>query len=132
MKVGSLGDIIFEVKSDVIKTIRGITYTGTANISTHTRHNKTGLVEYTGEAPAQVSFSMRVSKYLNADPKEAEDKLKEYVRNGTAVKLFLGTEKIGRNRWLIKSFKSSVQSTDRKGNVADVDINVSLIEDLKG
>lgn len=131
MKVGSLGAIVFTVKADRVKTIRNLTYTAKANISTHAVHNQIGLIEHTGEAPAQVSFSMRVSRFLGADPLEAENKLREYLSNGTALTLTLGTERIGRNKWLVQQYKSSLQSTDRKGNPIDIDFNVTLIEYVK-
>jgi len=131
MTVGSLGDIVFTVKASMVKTIRDIAYTGKANISTHTRHNKVGLVEHTGEAPAQMTFTMRVSRFLNADPKADEEKLNAYIANGTALTFMLGTERIGRYKWLVQQFKSSVQNTDRQGNPVDVDISISLIEYVK-
>lgn len=131
MTVGSLGDIVFTVKANKVQTIRDMAYTGKANISTHTRHNKVGLAEYTGEEPAQVTFSMRVSRFLNADPKDAEDKLKSYVAKGTTLTFVLGTERIGRYKWLVQQFKSSVQNTDRQGNPIDADISITLIEYVK-
>lgn len=132
MKVGSLGKIIFKVSANCVQTIRNINYTGSANISTHSRHNKVGLVEYTGENPAQVTFSMRVSAFLNADPVAVEKTLRDYIRNGTAVTLVIGSQKIGRYKWLVQKFKSTIQNTDRRGNPIDADISITLIEYVKG
>ena len=45
MKVGSLGDIVFEVRDDKIITPRNVKWTDTANFAEHSRHCSTTLVE---------------------------------------------------------------------------------------
>ena len=132
MKVGALGKIVFKVSSKSIKTVRSVTYKGSANYSVHSRVNKKGLVEYTGSAPEQISFSMRVSKSLGVSPWASISLLSGYVNSGVAVTFVLGSKKYGSYKWLVKSYDVKCEEFDKSGNLIGADIAVTLVEYVKG
>lgn len=131
MKVGALGGIAFKVSSKSIKTIRSLSYKGSANYSVHSRHCGKGLVEYTGSAPEQISFSMRVSKSLGVSPNASISTLRGYVNKGTAVTFVLGSKKYGSFKWIVKSFEVKGEEYDKKGNLIGADISVVIVEYAK-
>lgn len=131
MKVGRLGAVNFEVSSEVIKTIRDFSITHQATKQTHARHNRKGLVEFTGVDPAAVDFKILLSSYLGAPPLFTFAILKDYLENGKALILTIGGQTIGSYRWMITKLKASGEHYDTKGNVTTMDVSVSLIEYLK-
>lgn len=128
MNVGSLGGIVFSVSAEKIRTLRDLVRSVSSNTSTHSRHNGTGLVEYTGRAPDQITFSVRVSRYLGMAPADVINVLESYVTNGTAVTFVLGGERMGSYRWLVKQYKETVINTDTHGMPIDSDVSLTLIE----
>lgn len=131
MNVGSLGDIVFTVSSETIKTLNGYSRTVQANISTHTRHGGTDLVEHSGDKPEETSFNIRLSSALGVSPEETERQIEQYVTKGTPVYLMLGTAKIGRYKWLVKKCKSTAKHYAGTGEVIDMELSLSLVEYLK-
>ena len=76
MKVGSLGDIVFEVRDDKIITPRNVKWTDTANFAEHSRHCSTTLVEYVGDKPDTITLLLKLSDYLGVKTMEQLKKLK--------------------------------------------------------
>ena len=131
MKIGCLGDIAFEVSDSIIKTIRDMSWSGSASIQTHQRHLGKALPEFVGVNSDAIEFKIRVSKYLGADPNTEIDKLTAYARSGTTVPLTIGTKTYGKYRWLISKHKTTLEHFDKRGNLITADITVSLTEYAK-
>ncbi len=132
MKVGTLGDIAFEVSDTAIRTIRDWSWKGASSYATHSRHLNKGLVEYTGSEPDTISFTMRVGRHLGYDPNTVITKLRQYEVKGIAVKFVLGIQTYGHYRWIVDSHTVKGEIYDKKGNVLGVDITVTLKEYLRG
>lgn len=132
MKIGCLGDIIFEVSDKEIQTIRDASWSGSATISTHQRHLDNALQEFVGTDPDQFEFKMMVSRFLGSDPLTVINKLFEYERGGIAVPLTIGKKGYGKYRWLIKKHKTEMEHYDKFGNLIGADITITLTEYTKG
>ena len=132
MKIGCLGDIIFEVSDREIKTIRDASWSGSASISTHRRHLGDALQEFIGADPDSFEFKIRISRFLGADPLSDIAKLSEYERKGLAVTLTIGKQCYGKYKWLVKKHTVSFEHYDKTGNLIGADISVSLTEYTKG
>ena len=128
MKIGTLGEIIFEVSRETIMTLSKFSRTKSASLQTHNVHLKTGLVEFTGSSPETISFNIKASKYLGADPHDTYLMLREYMSNGTAVPFIVGNVIFGSYRWVVSKCKATYNYYDKKGNVTDMDISVTLTE----
>ena len=57
MQIGCLGDIVFKVSSDMVRTISNVTWSGSANYATHSRHMTDALTEFTGLDPDEITLT---------------------------------------------------------------------------
>lgn len=127
MTIGCLGKLIFEVSEKCIKTFRKAELSGSAKIQTHDRHLDKALTEFVGTGADSFSFSMRVSRFLGADPINEIDTIKKYMESGTALTLTIGKRNYG-HKWLIQKYKVTFENYDISGNLIDADISITLQE----
>lgn len=129
--IGCLGDIVFSVSSNMVKTIDKVQWSGSARYSKHQRHLKDALTEFTGLDPDTISFEMVLSLYLGVDPMTELGKIWTYERNGTALPLVIGEKGYGKYRWTIESHKIKMQTHDKSGNLTGATVSISLLEYMK-
>ncbi len=130
-QVGCLGDIVFQVSADAIKTINNVVWSGSARYSEHKRHLSNTLTEFTGLEADTISFEMVLSLYLGVDPMEDIEKIWAYERSGKALSLVIGEKSIGKFKWTIKSHKVQMETFDGKGNITGARVSVELLEYVK-
>lgn len=130
-QVGCLGDIVFQVSSDVIKTFDKMQWSGSARYSEHKRHMTDALTEFTGIDPDTISFEMVLSAFLGVEPMTDIAKLWNYERTGKAVPLVIGEKGYGKYKWTIASHKIKMQTFDKSGNLVSATVSVELLEYLK-
>lgn len=130
MVVGCLGDIVFEVSPETVRTLDQFKWSGAAKWATHERHNYHSLTEYTGMEPDKVSFTMYLSAYLGVDPIDEVVKLWKYEREGTPVSLVVGDKAYGKYRWVLTDHEMDAES-HAGGNVATCTVKVNLLEYLR-
>lgn len=131
MQVGVLGDIVFQVSSNVIKTIDNLQWSGSARYSEHNRHLTNTLTEFTGIDPDTMSFDMELSAYLGVDPMAELTKIWTYERSGKPLSFVVGERAYGKYKWTIKSHKIKMRTYDKRGNVTGASVSVDLLEYLK-
>ncbi len=131
MIIGTLGDIVFEVSSKTIMTINKFNRSKSTAFQTHGVHLRTGLIEFTGSEPESISISIKISRYLGADPLYVYSKIIDYQNNGTAVSLVIGNEIYGSYKWIVSKCKATYNYYDKVGNVTDVDASLTLTEYVK-
>lgn len=130
-KVGSLGNVVFQVSATTIETINNLMWSSSAKYATHERHGKSALTEFTGVDPDKITFDIELSVYLGVTPLTEIDKLQGYLRKGTAVPFVMGSRVYGQYRWTITALKTKAQSFDKSGNLERATVSVSLQEYLK-
>ena len=131
MQVGVLGDIVFQVSSNVIKTLDNLQWSGSTRYGEHSRHLTNALTEFTGIDPDTMSFDMELSVYLGVDPMAELVKIWTYERSGKPLSLVVGERAYGKYKWTIKSHKIKMRTYDKKGNVTGASVSVDLLEYLK-
>lgn len=131
MTVGNLGDIVFSVSSDKVETLNGLKYMEQANFSEQKRHNAVSVLEYTGRAPAEISFSVTLSYLLGVNVENELLKIAEYTRNGELLKLILGKTIYGSYRWVITKYTVNYKHFDKYGDVINAEVSLNLKEYCK-
>ena len=130
MQIGMLGDIIFEVSSDTVRTVSNASWSGSANYSTHSRHTANALTEFVGLGPDSFSFDIVLSYYLGTTIMEWINLLWKYEREGIAVPLTLGEKGYGKYRWNVVSHTVKLEQYDKYGNLTHCTVSVELQEYL--
>ena len=131
MRIGTLGNLVFQVSSETVQTIDDLQWSGSAQYSTHQRHLGKGLLEFTGVDPDDLSFSIFLSRSLGVEPEESLALLRQYERNGTTLPFSLGSRPYGEYRWVIVNHKVQVTQFDGRGRIAAATVSVSLREYIK-
>ena len=126
MKVGALGNVVFEVSDRVVKTFQKYERGGSARLQTHARQGREALVEYTGADPENVAMTFFLSRRLGVDPQFDMNRVANSCRDGNLLTLMIGTMKIG-DQWLIKNYKFTGERYDGHGDLTDVTVNVQLV-----
>lgn len=129
MEIGSLGDVIFKVSEEEIKTLSGLKWSGSATVQNHARHMGLEKAEFTGTNLDKITFSVTVSRYFGTkDPMEDIATLLGYEREGKILLFTIGEHKYGRYRWLITSHSIDVKHYTKSGDIATAVISLTLSE----
>lgn len=131
MVTGCLGDIVFQVSEQTVRTISGMKWSGSARYSTHQRHNGNALTEFTGIDPDRMSFDIILAAHLGVKPRDEAAKLFAYERSGKTLPLVIGDTAYGKYRWTILSHEMKAELHDRQGTVTMATLSVELQEYLK-
>jgi len=126
-EVGSLGDVVFTVSSDAIKTVEKIEIKKSVEFGTHKLHNGKTLLEYTGRNPAQGSFPITLSGFLGVNPTKVLKTLEKQFEKGQVVSFTMGSKKIGK-KWVITDVTENYTYFDVNGDVLAIDVTVSIKE----
>ena len=128
--IGCLGDVVFTVSRDVVRTLDNMTWGGSARYATHERHLTNALTEYTGLDPDTITFDILFSAELGVDPIAEVVKLWNIERSGLAVPLTVGTKGYGKYRWSIVKHVMKMKAHFRNGDIHTATVSVSLQEYL--
>lgn len=126
-KIGTLGDIVFTVSANTVKTFDGLKIDSKTNYAKHTRHNKKPLLEFQYNDNDTASFSIYLSAYLGVNPRSMQNKIDKYRKKGKILTLVIGGKKYGK-KWVITSHSKEYERFDGKGNLLIAKSNISLEE----
>ena len=88
-------------------------------------------MEYVGDKPDTITLLLKLSDYLGVKTMEQLKKLKAYKRSGKTLRLILGKKPYGRWKWVITKISVSMEYSDKRGNLTQADVQISLKEYIK-
>ena len=127
MMIGALGNIPFETSSDKTLLLSGLKWDSGMRYAEHMRHNETGMLEYVGKNPDEISFSIKLSAFLGVNPTTMMDRLKSLQSSRKAVKFALGTMLIP-GKWVLTDMKCEMEHFHKDGTLLSVDVGITLRE----
>ena len=128
--IGCLGDIVFEVGPDVVRTAGNIVWSGSARYEEHQRHSHNALTEFAGIDADRFSFDMKLLSRLGAGVMADLVKIWAYEREGRALQLVFGEKGYGKYRWTIRSHSVKLQYFEKGGELSAAEVSLSLLEYL--
>ena len=124
--IGTWGDITFAVSRNQIKTFDGLKWESGVKYSTHDRHLKEPLLEFTGTDVESMSFSMFFSAFLGVNPIAEVSKMLKAMRRGEVHRLVIGPKAYGTNKWVITKLSNSLNRYDNRGNLLVAKVSVTM------
>lgn len=116
-EIGSFGEIIFECYAGQFKVDFDPTATGLnglkvrpgtrvmtfdnfnrrtrARYARHQLIGKKSLLEKVGDEPDQITFDVKLVRDLGVKPEEEIERIRQYIKDGTAESLIIGSEVLG-------------------------------------
>ena len=89
MVIGSLGDVVFEVSSETVKSFDNYKRVNSSRWASHDIIGKKPVKEYLGPGLIEVGFSIKLSVFLGVSPEKELDALRGYCENGEIVKFII-------------------------------------------
>lgn len=126
--IGSLGDVVFDVSTEHVRTFRDMKIQRTAKYSEHAIHGGKALLEFTGYSPASLSFSIRLDASLGINPKQELEALRDILTGHQAVPFILDGEPQGDGLWALESIDESYEVIDSYGTFIALDVALKLKE----
>lgn len=124
--IGSWGDVTFAVSRKQIKTFDGLKWDSGAKYSTHDRHLKEPLLEFTGTEVESMTFTMFFSVFLGVNPISEVSKMLKAMRRGEVHRLVIGPKAYGTNKWVITKLSNSLNRYDNRGNLLVAKVSVTM------
>lgn len=132
MAIGSLGNIVFEIKySDdnlSVFTFDGLKRSNKNRIAKHEVIGAKPLTELVGPDLGEIKFQMILSASLGINPLQTMNQIYTAFNAGTPMIMMIGGSTIGNYQWIISDFDETYKDIDAQGNVWRMDIDVSLQE----
>lgn len=126
--IGSLGDVVFDVSSEYVRTFCDMKIQRTAKYSEHAIHGGKALLEFTGYSPASLSFSIRLDASLGVNPKQELEALRDILTGHEAVPFILDGEPQGDGLWALESIDETYETIDNHGTLIAVGVSLKLKE----
>ena len=128
MSIGSLGDVVFEVSSEKVKTLRDMQRQGTARFATHEIIGKKPLREFLGPGLEKITFQIQLSASLGVDPASEMKTLRELRDKGEALEFVLGGSAVGEELWTIEDLSEEWSRINGQGTIIFATVSVTLQE----
>lgn len=130
-KIGSFGDVIFEVSPKKTKTFSEFERSGSARWNDHEIIGKKPKSEFEGPDLEEVSFTLLLKAELGINPKKELEKLRKMRDSGKVASFIIGGKPISQNYWSIRQLSESHKVVDNKGNLLSASVDVELKEYYK-
>jgi phage protein U len=127
-KIGSFGEIVFEVSPKKTQTFNDFERSGSARWNDHEIIGQKPKSEFSGPGLEEISYVILLKVELGIDPIKQIEKLRKMRDTGKVAPLIIGGKPVSQNYWSIQQLRESHKTVDSKGNILIAEVNVSLKE----
>lgn len=127
-KIGSYGDIVFEVSPKKTQTFTDFNRKGSAIWNDHEIVGLKPKSEFNGPGLEEISLVMLLKAELGINPIKQLEKLRKMRDSGKVAPFILGGKPISQNYWSIQQITESHKVIDNKGNTLSAEVEISLKE----
>lgn len=126
--IGSLGNVIFEVSGEQLRTFDDFSRDGNSRFAKHDVLGIKPVKQFIGPDLDKIKFKIHLSAALGVNPVLEIETLREYMQNGESLTLIIGGKPVGSGKYTIESINESWTVVDNKGNIISIDADLELEE----
>lgn len=126
MNIGSLGDVVFTVTDQTVRTFDEFVHTVSARLAVHETILSHPRTEYLGPGQGEITFKMQISARLVPDPRGEVEQLQQMAEQGTYAPLILGGKPVGGGDWTIETCEAAFTAIDGKGKVLFAEVTLTI------
>jgi len=126
--VGSLGDIIFEVSIEKVRTFDEFERSASSRWEIHDIIDKKPLPEFIGPGQEQISFSIRLDAFSGVVPQDELQALRNMRDSGEVKVLIIGGEPLTNNQWYLEALKEQHKTFSGNGKLLTAVAELTLKE----
>lgn len=126
--IGSLGNVIFEVSGEQLRTFDDFSRDGNSRFAKHDVLGIKPVKQFIGPDLDKIKFKIHLSAALGVNPVLEIETLREYMQNGESLTLIIGGKPVGSGKYTIESINENWTVVDNRGNIISVDVDLELEE----
>ena len=127
-KVGSYGDIIFQVCSRTVLTPKKLTHTASANYGSHSMLLGKPRLQYVGPMLEEVKLEIVLRADLGVKPRTQLTTLRKMMQDGTAAYLVIGAEPVCELPMVITDMSETWDTILNRGELWQTTVSLTLKE----
>lgn len=127
-KIGSFGDLVFEISTKRIQTFKDFQRNRSARWHKHDIILRKPRLEFGGADLEDISLTVVFSIALGVSPQRQLDKLQIMINAGKVAPIILGGKPISHNYWVIESINDTIKEVNNKGVIVSVETTINLKE----
>ncbi|MCT8975488.1 phage tail protein [Clostridium sp. CX1] len=127
-KIGSFGEIVFEVSEKITQTFSNLKRSGSVRWAEHEVNQKKPISEFIGAELEEISFDILLKAELGVNPSKQLEKLREIRDTGKVDYFIIGGKPVSQNYWYIQQMSEAYNVIDSNGNILSAEVNVTLKE----
>lgn len=124
--IGTLGSATFQVSTSRVFTFRGFARSGAPRLEEHNVIGRKPTLEYVGPGLDQITFSIRLDRFLGVSPEDEMEKIREAMTTGQILPLIIGGKYQG--RWTITGADETHSRHDGSGRILVAEVSITLRE----
>ena len=125
-RVGSLGDLVFEVSTNKVLTFTDATKSVSARHQKHDIHLNSPILEFIGEDLTEFKINVSFDKKFGINPQSQVEQLEKYVKEGSILNLMIGNVYMG--KFAITRVNQSIPLISGKGEILKIAVEINLTE----
>lgn len=127
-KIGSFGDVIFEVSQKKILTFKELEMKSSAKWDEHSIHRNKAKLEFDGPGLIDLNYTILLRAEQGINPMKEIAKLERIKNKGEAHLFILGQKPLAPNKFVIVDTSVDLKNIDQKGNILSAEVTLSLKE----
>lgn len=127
-KIGSFGDVVFEVSHEKTLTFSDFERTNSARWQEHPIYGRKPILEFEGPSADTISFTILLTASLGVNPGKQLSRLRDFNAIGKKGLFIRGNKPISTNYWVITNLHEKHRNIDNLGNVLTIEVDIELKE----
>ena len=124
--LGTLGDLVFEVSSNRVRTYDGATLNSSARWEEHDVIGSKPRLEFIGPGLRQMTLTVRLDAQHGTAPEAEAEALRQAVETGERRPLLIGG--VPRGYWVVQEISESWRHIGPNGAAAVIELDLTLKE----